>query len=433
MSSSRATTVSARPVIEAARLCAAARAGPDSGLGDRPLAGPVRRRDVHPGRGPRAEGSARAGPGCPGRLGTAPGVHHPLPALPDRHRPRLRRPRRELNGLGSSGRTRRRACASPCWRASPGWERPVWPPSSPGVSMTKAPTVLAGRCDEDMGVPYQPFVEALRHFVDHVSRRRLVRPASAATPANSCGSIPSSPCACRDHFPPPLRSDPETERYRLFDAVTAWLAAASADDPLLLVLDDLQWATKPTLLLLRHLMRAGRPDAAPGPRHLPGHRARPRSPPDRTAGRPAAPVRGGPALALRARRRGVATFVASRQPGTDTGRGRARPGPGRSMARRRAIRSSSGRCSATWRRVGPSSGRRAAGPPGFRSTSWGFPKGCGRWWAAAWPACPATPTRPCGWRPSSEPTSSWTWCRRRAISAERRCSPPWRKRSPPGW
>ena len=28
-------------------------------------------------------------------------------------------------------------------------------------------TVLAGRCDEDLGVPYQPFVEALRHFVDH--------------------------------------------------------------------------------------------------------------------------------------------------------------------------------------------------------------------------------------------------------------------------
>src|SRR5688572_701774 len=32
-------------------------------------------------------------------------------------------------------------------------------------------TVLAGRCDEDLGVPYQPFVEALRHFVDHASMR----------------------------------------------------------------------------------------------------------------------------------------------------------------------------------------------------------------------------------------------------------------------
>ncbi len=39
-----------------------------------------------------------------------------------------------------------------------------------------------------------------------------------------------------------LLSDPETERYRLFDAVAAWLAAVSAEAPVLLVLDDLQWA-----------------------------------------------------------------------------------------------------------------------------------------------------------------------------------------------
>jgi tetratricopeptide (TPR) repeat protein len=47
------------------------------------------------------------------------------------------------------------------------------------------------------------------------------------------------------------------ERYRLFDAVASWLTAASADEPVLVVLDDLQWAAKPTLLLLRHVLRAG--------------------------------------------------------------------------------------------------------------------------------------------------------------------------------
>jgi hypothetical protein len=60
-------------------------------------------------------------------------------------------------------------------------------------------------------------------------------------------------------LPALLRSDPETERYRLFDAVAAWLAAASSDEPVLLVLDDLQWAAKPTLLLLRHVMRSPQP------------------------------------------------------------------------------------------------------------------------------------------------------------------------------
>ena len=60
-------------------------------------------------------------------------------------------------------------------------------------------------------------------------------------------------------LPDPLRSDPETERYRLFDAVASWLAEASTESPLLLVLDDLHWAAKPTVLLLRHVLRSSEP------------------------------------------------------------------------------------------------------------------------------------------------------------------------------
>lgn len=115
-------------------------------------------------------------------------------------------------------------------------------------------TVLAGRCDEDLPVPYQPFVEALRHFADH-------------TPDHDLGGrlgryggelVRLLPELARraPGFPSPLRSDPETEQYRLFDAVAGWLAAASADRSVVLVVDDLQWAAKPSLLLLRHLLRA---------------------------------------------------------------------------------------------------------------------------------------------------------------------------------
>jgi class 3 adenylate cyclase len=114
-------------------------------------------------------------------------------------------------------------------------------------------TVLAGRCDEDLGVPYQPFVEALRHFADH-----------ASTPAERLGRYGGELVRLVPELgervpelPAPLRSDPDTERYRLFDAVAAWLAAASAEEPVLLVLDDLQWAAKPTLLLFRHVVRVG--------------------------------------------------------------------------------------------------------------------------------------------------------------------------------
>ena len=53
----------------------------------------------------------------------------------------------------------------------------------------------------------------------------------------------------------PTRADPDTERYALFDAVVALLGLAATSAPVVLILDDLHWAAKPTLLLLRHLLR----------------------------------------------------------------------------------------------------------------------------------------------------------------------------------
>ena len=115
--------------------------------------------------------------------------------------------------------------------------------------------VLAGRCDEGMGVPYQPFVEALRHYVTHAPA-----PLRLGRHAGELGRlVPELPQLVAG-LPEPLRSDPETERYRLFDALSGWLVDASAETPVLLVLDDLHWAAKPTVLLLRHLLRAA--DAA---------------------------------------------------------------------------------------------------------------------------------------------------------------------------
>jgi class 3 adenylate cyclase len=114
-------------------------------------------------------------------------------------------------------------------------------------------TVLAGRCDEDLGVPYQPFVEALRHYVGHAADRRLGR-----HPGELTRLVPEL-AELVPGLPEPLRSDPETERYRLFDGLASWLSDASATAPVLLVLDDLHWAAKPTLLLLRHVLRSPEP------------------------------------------------------------------------------------------------------------------------------------------------------------------------------
>ncbi len=115
-------------------------------------------------------------------------------------------------------------------------------------------TVLAGRCDEDLPVPHQPFVEALRHFVDHSPD--LALDDSLGRYGGELVRLVPELTARVPGLPAPIRSDPETEQYRLFDAVAAWLGRASDDRQLLLVLDDLQWAARPSLLLLRHLLRS---------------------------------------------------------------------------------------------------------------------------------------------------------------------------------
>jgi class 3 adenylate cyclase/tetratricopeptide (TPR) repeat protein len=121
------------------------------------------------------------------------------------------------------------------------------------TALDQGALVLAGRCDEDLGVPYQPFVEALRYYAAHAREPRLGRYGGELTRlVPELVDVVPGPAA-------PLRSDPETERYRLFDAVAAWLAEVSTETPVLLVLDDVHWAAKPTLLLLRHVLRFGEP------------------------------------------------------------------------------------------------------------------------------------------------------------------------------
>ena len=118
-------------------------------------------------------------------------------------------------------------------------------------------TVLFGRCDEDLGIPYQPFVEALAHFVAHV------RPADAArlgTRAADLGRlVPELPAHLPEVGVPSPSGDAEVDQYRLFEAVDAWLRAAAGDAGVVLVLDDVHWAAKPTLLMLRHLLRSSTP------------------------------------------------------------------------------------------------------------------------------------------------------------------------------
>jgi DNA-binding SARP family transcriptional activator len=107
--------------------------------------------------------------------------------------------------------------------------------------------VLFGRCDEEAIVPYQPIVEALDGYV-------------AATPADELRAMDEPAWAELATVLPSLQGTRPAGggpdgRARLFDAVTTLVASAAADRPVLLVLDDLQWADDDTLLLVRHLLR----------------------------------------------------------------------------------------------------------------------------------------------------------------------------------
>ena len=57
-------------------------------------------------------------------------------------------------------------------------------------------------------------------------------------------------------LPAPESSDPGSEEHLLFEATRSWLVELSRQQALVLVLDDLHWATRPLLLLLRHVLRA---------------------------------------------------------------------------------------------------------------------------------------------------------------------------------
>jgi class 3 adenylate cyclase/tetratricopeptide (TPR) repeat protein len=113
-------------------------------------------------------------------------------------------------------------------------------------------TVLLGRCDEEVGAPYRPFHEALSHFVAHADEE-LLRTHMASHGGELARMVPALSQRLGE-LPPTQTTDPDTERYLLYSAVVGLLEEASGERPVVLVLDDLHWADKPSLQLLRHVV-----------------------------------------------------------------------------------------------------------------------------------------------------------------------------------
>ena len=102
--------------------------------------------------------------------------------------------------------------------------------------------------------PYSTFVEAIREYAS-------TRPDDALRVEMGDGVsdvaklVPEIRKRFSDPTPAPPATDPREEQVRLFDSVTSFLVNASKANPIMLVLEDLHWADRASLLLLQHLAR----------------------------------------------------------------------------------------------------------------------------------------------------------------------------------
>ena len=109
--------------------------------------------------------------------------------------------------------------------------------------------VLWGACWEGEGAPaFWPWIQVLRGYAAQVDDEQLERDVGAGA-ADLLRLVPELASRLRD---PPAAPDldPDQARFRLFDAVASLLCRAASRRPLLVVVDDLQWADESSLRLL---------------------------------------------------------------------------------------------------------------------------------------------------------------------------------------
>lgn len=120
------------------------------------------------------------------------------------------------------------------------------------LAQARGVKVCWGRCWEAGGAPpYWPWVQALRAYIRESEEERIRKQLAPGAP-DIAQILPELHDLFPD-LPAPASHDPEGARFRLFDSTATFLRAAGEVQPLVLVLDDLHAADKPSLLLLRFL------------------------------------------------------------------------------------------------------------------------------------------------------------------------------------
>jgi DNA-binding CsgD family transcriptional regulator len=124
-----------------------------------------------------------------------------------------------------------------------------------GVAEGRGLRVLWGRCQQDQGAPpYWPWTLVIRSYLQSQEPEELAAQMGAGAP-DIAQVIPEVRDRLPNLEPSPHLDNPDHARFRLFDAITTFFRRASLRQPLMLVLDNLHWADRPSLLLLEFLSR----------------------------------------------------------------------------------------------------------------------------------------------------------------------------------
>lgn len=117
--------------------------------------------------------------------------------------------------------------------------------------------VLFGHCEEDLATPYQLFAEAIDHYVTHATEEQLV--ALVDVQGSELVRLVPALVSRLPELGLSRATDADSQRYQLFAAVVGLLVMVSQSQPVVLVLEDLQWADEASLQLLRHVVGSDQP------------------------------------------------------------------------------------------------------------------------------------------------------------------------------
>ncbi len=112
-------------------------------------------------------------------------------------------------------------------------------------------SVLFGAATKDAGVPFEPFVEILDQLFEHAGPAVMAELLAGAP--FDLGRLSAQ--AAR-HLPPAAEDSAGDIRRDLFDALAMLFRRLSEDRPLAVIVEDLHWATLPTVALLGHVANA---------------------------------------------------------------------------------------------------------------------------------------------------------------------------------